>query len=193
MPPFTLAAFFIHLKSTSYCQSISFLIFPFFCLSFHSFRIHYLPLPSPLTLKCNVISVHYSTFTNTPTEMELKGRAKPIVIIIITVISYYPPPCLPVAESKVPGVQVGHGARMPSKSQGTIRHLAIHVKPPSIWKAEFVGWIQRWSRIWIRRLVPSYVISLPAWNLISFQEGSPAICMGRLKAFLHRQIQAEWR
>lgn len=67
-------------------------------------------IASSLTLKCFVVCVHHLIFTSVPTEMGLKGPAKPVVIIIITFIiifftisrvSYYPPPCFPVAKSKV--------------------------------------------------------------------------------------------
>lgn len=68
----------------------------------------------------------------------LVGWAEPIVIFIINVISYYPPPCFSVAKPKVPGVQAGLDAKMPFRRDGTIYHLAM-IKPPSIWKAEFAG------------------------------------------------------
>lgn len=100
--------------------------------------------------------------------MRLRGQAKPIVIIIITVIiifitisraSYYPPPCFlhcQVQGALVPAIQVGHDAKMPYRNERSIYHLAIHVKPASIWKEGFAGWIQRWSMIWIRRLFPRF-------------------------------------
>lgn len=55
--------------------------------------------------------MHHLTCGNTPTEMVLRGPAKPIAIIIIIAViiifitvsraSYYPPPCFLIAKSKV--------------------------------------------------------------------------------------------
>lgn len=63
-------------------------------------------------------------------------------------------PCCQFQGASVPAIQVGLDAKMPYRSEGSICHLTIHVKPPSIWKERFAGWIQRWSMIWISRQFP---------------------------------------
>lgn len=131
----------------------------------------------------------------------LRGQAQPIVIIIITVIiisitisraSYYPPPCFPTAKSKVLRCQpykLGMMPRCHIEVMGTFVIWRFTLKPPSIWREGFAGWIQRWSMIWIKSLFPCFPFHCQReiWFLVR-TEAQQSAC---LKAFLHPQIHPE--
>ncbi len=175
----------------------------FFNLSIVSLILYpYLPLPSPLTVKFHVICVHHLTFTTTPTEMGHRGQARPIVIIIITVIiifitisraSYYPPPCFPIAKSKVPQCQPCKFGMMPI-CRIDVRGAFV------IWRFTwslhlfggrgFAGWIQRWSMIWIRRLFPLFPFpgQCEIWFLFRKEAPQSACDVWRLSC-IHRYTQ----
>lgn len=90
---------------------------------------------------------HHLACSNTPTEMVLRGPAKPIAIIIIIAViiifitvsgvSYYPPPCFLVAKSKVLLCQPYKSGTEPRCHIDTRRAFFIWqfaLFTPSVWK-----------------------------------------------------------